>query len=75
MAKGICASRVIKEGVLYRSARPGTYPRSEAAKEGEPERETVAEHRHNDSDDASPRDRERLQDELGIKTVMDLRTK
>ncbi|RYP52838.1 hypothetical protein DL768_002087 [Monosporascus sp. mg162] len=40
--------KLVKEGVLYRSARP---------------------------DDASPRDRETLKDELGIKTVMDLRTK
>ncbi|RYP12586.1 hypothetical protein DL767_011244 [Monosporascus sp. MG133] len=39
--------RLVKEGVLYRSARP---------------------------DDASPRDRETLKNELGIKTVMDLRT-
>ncbi|KAK7749378.1 hypothetical protein SLS62_008121 [Diatrype stigma] len=40
--------RIVKEGVLYRSARP---------------------------DDGTPRDRERLRDELGIKTVIDLRTK
>ncbi|KAI1404601.1 tyrosine/serine protein phosphatase [Hypoxylon fuscum] len=40
--------KVIREGVLYRSARP---------------------------DDASLADRERLKDELGIRTVIDLRTK
>ncbi|KAI2473739.1 tyrosine/serine protein phosphatase [Annulohypoxylon bovei var. microspora] len=40
--------KLVREGVLYRSARP---------------------------DDASPSDRERLRDELGIKTVVDLRTK
>ncbi|CAJ2507857.1 Uu.00g090430.m01.CDS01 [Anthostomella pinea] len=40
--------RIVKEGVLYRSARP---------------------------DDATEQDRRRLTDELGIKTVIDLRTK
>ncbi|KAK6952265.1 hypothetical protein Daesc_006800 [Daldinia eschscholtzii] len=40
--------KVVREGVLYRSARP---------------------------DDASPADRKKLRDELGIRTVVDLRTK
>ncbi|OTA61116.1 tyrosine/serine protein phosphatase [Hypoxylon sp. EC38] len=40
--------KVVREGVLYRSARP---------------------------DDASPTDRKKLKDELGIRTVIDLRTK
>ncbi|KAI1477166.1 protein-tyrosine phosphatase-like protein [Daldinia eschscholtzii] len=40
--------KVVREGVLYRSARP---------------------------DDASPADRKKLKDELGIRTVVDLRTK
>ncbi|KAI1805500.1 protein-tyrosine phosphatase-like protein [Daldinia bambusicola] len=40
--------KVVREGVLYRSARP---------------------------DDASPTDRKRLKDELGIRTVVDLRSK
>ncbi|KAI1377388.1 tyrosine/serine protein phosphatase [Hypoxylon crocopeplum] len=40
--------KIVREGVLYRSARP---------------------------DDASPADRKKLKDELGIRTVMDLRSK
>ncbi|RYO84368.1 hypothetical protein DL766_007655 [Monosporascus sp. MC13-8B] len=47
-ANDFVGRRLVKEGVLYRSARP---------------------------DDASPRDRETLKNGLGIKTVMDLRTK
>ncbi|KAL2003467.1 hypothetical protein VTN02DRAFT_3778 [Thermoascus thermophilus] len=43
----ICGSRILQEGVLFRSARP---------------------------DDASERDRKRLVDELGISTIIDLRS-
>ncbi|KAI1312841.1 protein-tyrosine phosphatase-like protein [Xylaria venustula] len=53
--------RVMREGVLYRSARPAR--REERASD-----EQCA-------DDATPSDRKRLTEELGIKTVMDLRTK
>jgi len=57
-------SRLVVEGLLYRSARPGTYLITNISYQ------TI-----DIPDDATLSDRRRLQDDYAIRTIMDLRTK
>ena len=58
----------IREGVIYRSARPGRR-RAECSSDTPTTQLTLQ------TDDATPEDKRVIRDELKIKTIIDLRTK
>lgn len=71
MANTTCLFRVVREGLIYRSARPGAHPFIHLDVHATPSVQdwlTIA------SDNASPEDMVYLAESLGIRTVIDLRT-